>query len=149
MHTVKIRVNEKVHDDVSISFCIPPSPTNGGPDQNVYGISTTLAAEAVPANATGTWSIISGAGGSISNASSPTSTFYGAAGITYVLRWTVIRTCGTSSDEVSIKIESVTDIDGNVYGVVKYEDIYFMAENLRTTRYNDGELITNVQDQSI
>ncbi|HPI55482.1 MAG TPA: fibrobacter succinogenes major paralogous domain-containing protein [Chitinophagaceae bacterium] len=36
---------------------------------------------------------------------------------------------------------SVTDIDGNVYGVVKIGNQYWSTENLRTTRYNDGTAI--------
>ena len=36
---------------------------------------------------------------------------------------------------------SVTDIDGNVYPVSKICDKFWMTENLRTTRYNDGTVI--------
>ena len=37
---------------------------------------------------------------------------------------------------------SVTDIDGNVYPILKICDKFWMIENLRTTRYNDGTTIT-------
>lgn len=37
---------------------------------------------------------------------------------------------------------SVTDIDGNVYAVSKICGKFWMTENLRTTKYNDGTLIT-------
>lgn len=37
---------------------------------------------------------------------------------------------------------SVTDIDGNVYSVIRIGNDLWMAENLRTTRYNDGTAIT-------
>lgn len=36
---------------------------------------------------------------------------------------------------------SVTDIDGNVYGVVKIGNQYWSTENLRCTHYNDGTSI--------
>lgn len=49
----------------------------------------------------------------------------------------------------SLKTGKVTDIDGNVYKTIitgKYE---WMAENLRTSRYNDGEKILAVTDSII
>lgn len=36
---------------------------------------------------------------------------------------------------------TVTDIDGNVYPIVQICGKYWMAENLRTTRYNDSTII--------
>jgi uncharacterized protein (TIGR02145 family) len=41
--------------------------------------------------------------------------------------------------------EAVTDIDGNVYQIVKIGNQWWMAENLRTTRYSNGTLISGVE----
>ena len=41
---------------------------------------------------------------------------------------------------------SVTDIDGNIYGTVQIGNQVWMSENLKTSRYRNGELIPNVTD---
>src|SRR5690606_26486779 len=92
-------------DDVEISFDATPTVANAGPDQVVCANNTALAANA-PAVGTGTWSIISGDGGTIANPSSPNSGFTGTAGETYVLRWTITNgTCPPSSDDVQIQFD--------------------------------------------
>lgn len=71
-------------DDVTINMFVEPTP-DAGADQLVCGGSTTLGA--VLSTGTGTWSIISGAGGTIDTPSSPTSNFSGSFGVTYTLQW--------------------------------------------------------------
>ncbi len=55
-----------------------------------------------------------------------------------------------SGPEPNCELETgtVTDIDGNVYRTVKICDQWWMAENLRVTRYRNGDPITNITDRN-
>jgi gliding motility-associated-like protein len=93
-------------DDVNITLNQNPTPSDAGLDQTGLGMCgvtiTTLTANA-PVTGTGTWSIVSGTGGNITSANSPTSTFTGTAGSTYELRWSITNPpCTVSTDEVTI-----------------------------------------------
>ena len=44
---------------------------------------------------------------------------------------------------------TVTDIDGNIYKTIKIGDQVWMAENLRTTHYRNGDAIPNVTEDTI
>jgi hypothetical protein len=103
------------------SNCVPqPTTSNAGSDQAGLTTSASLSANA-PVHGTGSWSIISGTGGNIATANSPTSSFTGIANQTYTLRWTITNSCGTSTDDVviaylnfcsnGIKDNEETDID--------------------------------------
>ena len=99
-------------DEVSITFsCDPAAAAKAGADQSIAGTTATLAANGTQGS--GTWTIVSGAGGNITNAGSPTSTFTGTVGTTYTLRWTVA--CPASQDDVQISFNDgtpkITSID--------------------------------------
>jgi hypothetical protein len=84
-----------------------PTTSNAGPDQTgaaTCGLTTVNLAANAPSVGTGAWSIVSGTGGSFGDASSPTSTFTGTAGVQYELKWTISNSpCTASEDNVLIK----------------------------------------------
>ena len=92
-------------DDVAITFAANPT-ANAGDNQTsnaTCGLTQVTLAGNTPSVVTGEWSIQSGTGGSFGDASSPTSTFSGAAGNTYTLRWTVTNApCAASTDEMTV-----------------------------------------------
>lgn len=55
-----------------------------------------------------------------------------------------ITSCSKDEEKNGIEFGSVTDIDGNEYKTVVIGNQEWMAENLKTTKYNDGVDINNV-----
>ena len=56
--------------------------------------------------------------------------------------------CRKDKDNNNLQPGTVKDIDGNTYRIVKIGDHWWMAENLKTTKYNDGKPISHVTDNS-
>jgi len=74
-----------------------------------------------------------------------TSTLSGLAGnTTYHVRAYATNSIGTAyGNEASFTTDplTVTDIDGNVYNVIRIGTQLWMKENMKTTSYNNGDLI--------
>ncbi len=67
---------------------------------------------------------------------------------TYYVRAFATNRVGTGyGDTLSFKtLESITDINGNIYPTIKIGDQLWMMENLKVTHYRNGDAISNVTD---
>lgn len=126
-------------DNVTISFICSPDPTqaNAGPDQgNIAGVTATLQGN-TPVNGTGVWTVMSGSNGIIAEPNNPTSLFTGTNGTSYVLRWSISNSCGSTSDFVNIGFSAFScgntfqdTRDGHVYTTLTRGSQCWMKENL-------------------
>lgn len=77
-----------------------------------------------------------------------------AENTTYYARAFATNSAGTAyGNEVSFKTKesilgTVTDIEGNIYHIIQIGNQVWMVENLRTTRYRNGDPIPNVTDKT-
>lgn len=83
-----------------------PTTAAAGGDQIVCeGATINLSANSAVVGS-GSWSVVSGVGGSFASASNPTTTFTGNANTVYTLRWTISNgACTASTDDVTITIQ--------------------------------------------
>lgn len=104
--------NATTTSQVTITRFSGAIPLNAGPDQDLCSIgvtgldSTTMAATAIAAPGSGTWTVVSGSA-TIANASSPTTAVSNIhAGVT-TLRWTISNgpcTPNPNTDDVVIRV---------------------------------------------
>ncbi len=58
--------------------------------------------------------------------------------------------CSCKKEKIKpIETGTVTDYEGNIYKTIKIGEQWWMAENLKATRYNDGNFITLIEDNAI
>jgi uncharacterized protein (TIGR02145 family) len=66
--------------------------------------------------------------------------------VAFSLLLSSIHSC--KKDEANVNNKTVTDKDGNVYETITIGTQIWMAENLKTTKYNDGTAIPQVTDNT-
>ncbi|MFZ4057372.1 MAG: PKD domain-containing protein, partial [Ferruginibacter sp.] len=95
-----------IFDDVQLTINASASTAAAGNDQNTCAQSVLLAAN-TPTVGNGTWTYVSGpAGYVITNPALPNTTVTGLVPGIYVFRWTIANGTCTSTDDVTITIQS-------------------------------------------
>ena len=58
----------------------------------------------------------------------------------------IFNSCDNDDNQPQLETGEVIDCEGNTYKTVKIGDQWWMAENLKVTKYRNGEIIPNVSD---
>jgi len=120
------------------------SNAQAGDDVELITSDTVQLQANTPDVGIGTWTVVSGEGGSFTDIHDPNAWFRkDSAQLDYELSWTIEGHCGANSDEVSLNFMQlsvnpcpgtpiVTDAEGNVYRTIQMGNQCWMAENLRS-----------------
>jgi uncharacterized protein (TIGR02145 family) len=139
-------------DTLQISLALPATVATAGPDQlSLTGTTATLAANTPAAGQTGTWTITTGSGATLSNANSPAATFTKGTDSSYTLVWTITGPCGSSRDTVNLLFPAPVgtacgqpvSYAGESYPTVQIGTQCWFAKNL-----NVGTMIQEANDQT-
>ncbi len=64
--------------------------------------------------------------------------------ILFFLNCSILLFLGCSKKEKDSKVDTVTDIEGNIYSTIKIGNQVWMAENLKVTKFRNGDPISNI-----
>ncbi|MCD6332296.1 MAG: hypothetical protein J7L89_03390 [Bacteroidales bacterium] len=110
-----------------------------GPDQVFNdGTHTATMAANLPAGATGNWSIVSGTGGSFSDATDPHAVFTGQLCETYTLKWILTSSCGSDDDQVNISFNHDASVANAGTDIVLSRGTLSVTLNGNTPAQGDG-----------
>jgi len=111
-YRAKVTYSECPPEYSEISLVQLPPQADAGGDRSVPGSLVSLTANA-EAGATGTWSILSGTGGSFSDINAPQSQFIGNDTM-YTLVYSLANACGTDSDMAEVRFHQNTYVSNIV-----------------------------------
>ncbi|MCP4090950.1 MAG: PKD domain-containing protein, partial [Gammaproteobacteria bacterium] len=134
-------------DQMDVSFFATPTPANAGNDTIVSGGVTSVSLNAnTPDGGNGIWTIVSGEGGILEDATNPASFFTGLLYTEYILQWAVYTDCDTTFADVYVTFIlwqcglPLTDgRDGTNYETVQIDNQCWMAENLKYSNSGSGK----------